>query len=70
MCTSLTSRDIRVFIDDVDMMGEVGGQAYRNFGIQPSGAVIIVRPDGYVGFVCPFDAVHDIDDYFSQFMKS
>lgn len=37
------------FIDDVDMTGEQGGKVYETFGINDSGAAIVVRPDGYVG---------------------
>jgi len=60
----------RVFVDDVDMTGTQGGQAYEYFGIEPAGAVVIVRPDGYVGFVSSFECVRDIDGYFASFMKS
>lgn len=60
----------RVFVDDVDMTGTQGGKAYASFGIESSGAVIIVRPDGYVGFVSPFDKVEDLNNYFESFMKA
>jgi len=60
----------KVFVDDVDMTGTQGGQAYEYFGIEPAGAVVIVRPDGYVGFVSSFECVRDVDRYFSLFMKS
>jgi len=59
----------KVFIDDVDVRGKQGGDAYANFGISPSGAVVIVRPDGYVGMVAPFDRIQDIDAYFATFMN-
>jgi phenol 2-monooxygenase (NADPH) len=59
----------RVLIDDIDLMGTQGGKAYASFGVGPSGAVVIVRPDGYVGFVSPLDALQDINDYFMAFMK-
>jgi phenol 2-monooxygenase len=58
-----------VFVDDKDIVGRHGGGAYTKFGINPNGAVVIVRPDGYVGMVAPFDGVHDIDAYFSSFMS-
>lgn len=60
----------RVFVDDVDMTGTQGGKAYESFGIEPAGAVVIVRPDGYVGFVSSFECVRDIDVYFTSFMKA
>ena len=56
-------------MDDKDIVGRHGGGAYAKFGINPNGAVVIVRPDGYVEMVAPFDGVHDIDVYFSSFMR-
>jgi phenol 2-monooxygenase len=47
-----------------------GGNAYKSFGIRPSGVVVIVRPDGYVGFVSSFESANDIDDYFASFAKT
>jgi phenol 2-monooxygenase len=55
-------------VDDKDIAGTRGGGAYAKFGINPAGVVVIVRPDGYVGMVAPFDSVHDVDLYFSSFM--
>ena len=54
----------RVFIDDVDITGEQGGKAYENFGIGPEGAVVIVRPDGYVGLVSTLYDAEAIFEYF------
>lgn len=51
------------------MTGTQGGQAYEYFGIEPAGAVVIVRPDGYVGFASSLECVRDIDGYFFSFMK-
>jgi phenol 2-monooxygenase len=51
------------------MTGTQGGKAYASYGIGPSGAVVVVRPDGYVGFVSPFDSIQDVEDYFASFMK-
>jgi phenol 2-monooxygenase len=58
----------RVFIDDVDVTGKIGGDAYARFGIEPSGAIVIVRPDGYVGMVAPFNKVDDLNTYFRSFL--
>ncbi|KAF8628701.1 hypothetical protein AX17_005924 [Amanita inopinata Kibby_2008] len=58
-----------MFIDDKDIQGIQGGNAYAKLGVNPEGAVVIVRPDGYVGMVAPFDRVQDIDSYFASFMK-
>ncbi len=57
-----------MFVDNKDIIGLHGGDVYTKFGIDSLGVVIIVRPDGYVGMVAPFDTVHDIDLYFSSFM--
>lgn len=57
-------------MDDVDVTGTQGGKAYESFGIDPSGAVVIVRPDGYIGFISSFDTIQDVDGYFASFMKS
>lgn len=56
-------------MDDKDIAGVHGGGAYAKFGINPAGVVVIVRPDGYVGMVAPFDQVDDIDLYFSSFLR-
>ncbi|THU89176.1 hypothetical protein K435DRAFT_969217 [Dendrothele bispora CBS 962.96] len=61
---SLWTHWTKVFIDDVDITGEQGGKAYENFGIGPEGAVVIVRPDGYVGLVTTLHGVQEIFEYF------
>jgi phenol 2-monooxygenase len=33
------------------------------------GAIIVVRPDGYVGMVAPFENVKELGAYFVGFMK-
>ena len=33
------------------------------------GAIIVVRPDGYVGMVAPFENVKELGAYFAGFMK-
>jgi phenol 2-monooxygenase len=50
--------------------GSRGGTAYATFGIDPAGAVVIVRPDGYVGMIAPFDHVRDVNHYFATFTKT
>ncbi|KAK7434242.1 hypothetical protein VKT23_020292 [Stygiomarasmius scandens] len=61
---SLWTHWTKVFIDDVDITGEQGGKAYENFGIGPEGAVVIVRPDGYVGLVSTLYDAEAIFEYF------
>ncbi|KAF9466163.1 FAD binding domain-containing protein [Collybia nuda] len=57
----------KVFIDDQEARGRRGGDAYTNYGIYPTGVVVIVRPDGYVGMIAPFDKLQDVDQYFRGF---
>ncbi|KAH8091642.1 FAD binding domain-containing protein [Cristinia sonorae] len=59
-----------VLLDDTDMYARSGGGGYERYGIDPvRGAVVVVRPDGYVGIVSSFEDVKDIYDYFSAFLK-
>ncbi|KAL5513388.1 hypothetical protein ACEPAH_3787 [Sanghuangporus vaninii] len=59
----------KVFVDDVAVSGTEGGKAYSSYGISPEGAVIIVRPDGYIGTVVPLDGAAALNEYFAGFMK-
>lgn len=40
---------IRALIDDVDASGKLAGGGYNNYGVGREGAMVVVRPDGYVG---------------------
>lgn len=58
-------------MDDKDMFARVGGNGYEEYGIDKvKGAVVVVRPDGYVGTVAPYESIADINDYFASFMKA
>lgn len=59
----------KVFIDDTDITGSFGGKGYSYYGIGPEGALVVVRPDGYVGAIAPLDHVEELDAYFASFMK-
>ncbi|KIK04558.1 hypothetical protein K443DRAFT_92950 [Laccaria amethystina LaAM-08-1] len=60
----------KVLIDDTDVSGKQGGDGYSNYGVEPLvGAIIVVRPDGYVGMVAPFENVKELGAYFVGFMK-
>lgn len=40
---------------------------YSTYGVHPdTGAAVAVRPDGYVGAVCPLSKVSEIEDYLSR----
>lgn len=60
----------RVYVDDVENKGLSGGTAYQMYGISPTGAVVVVRPDGYVGTVAPLEDARALDGYFAKFMKA
>ena len=49
------------------MTGKQGGELYSSYGIGPSGAVVVVRPDGFVGTITPLDSAADLTSYFAQF---
>lgn len=53
----------------MDTLGKVGGGGYKYYGIdEKEGAIVVVRPDGYVGMVSPFDRVSDLKSYLAGFM--
>lgn len=59
----------KFLLDDQDMYKRTSaGGGYEAYGIDPHGAIVIVRPDGYIGMVAPFDHLLDIDNYFASFM--
>ncbi|KXN90667.1 Phenol 2-monooxygenase [Leucoagaricus sp. SymC.cos] len=59
----------KVFVDDVDSLGKVCGGGYEYYGIdKQKGAIVVVRPDGYVGMVTPLDAVSNLKEYLDGFM--
>ncbi|PIL24615.1 hypothetical protein GSI_12499 [Ganoderma sinense ZZ0214-1] len=59
----------KVLLDDKDMMGRCGGGGYEAYGINPAeGAIVVVRPDGFVGTVAPFEHLDDITRYFASFL--
>jgi len=60
-----------VLLDDTDMYARSGGGGYERYGVDSErGAIVVVRPDGYVGFVAPFENVKEVHDYFSMFLKT
>ncbi|KAG2040429.1 FAD binding domain-containing protein [Suillus americanus] len=67
--TLLRSHWSKVFIDDTDPTGTFGGDGYSCYGVGPEGALVAVRPDGYVGAIAPLDRVGELDAYFASFMK-
>ncbi|KAI9440812.1 FAD binding domain-containing protein [Lactarius indigo] len=61
----------KVLLDDTDITGTRGGRIHERYGIsRTAGAVVVVRPDGYVGTVAPLDKLTVLDGYFGKFMLS
>ena len=53
------------------MYARVGGSGYEKYGIDAQkGAIVIVRPDGYVGTVAPYEHFADVEAYFAGFMSA
>ncbi|KAJ6134382.1 hypothetical protein N7523_000704 [Penicillium sp. IBT 18751x] len=58
----------KVYVDE-ESYHEGHGQAYANYGIDPSrGASVIVRPDQYVSWVGEVDEYQEMSRFFSGFM--
>ena len=57
-----------MFVDDVEIKGVNGGKAYESYGIAPEGAVVVVRPDGYVGMVTSLEGAAELESYFERFL--
>lgn len=61
----------RVLLDDTDITGTRGGKIHERYGIDRSaGALVVVRPDGYVSTIAPLDEPAVLDTYFAGFMLS
>lgn len=61
----------RVFIDDISLHHRLGGNTYETYGISSDGAVVVIRPDGYVGMIAPLgESAQHLDAYFSRFLLS
>ncbi|KAH9893338.1 FAD binding domain-containing protein [Cubamyces lactineus] len=60
----------KIYLDDTDMLGRLGGGGFTRFGIDPeAGAIAVVRPDGHVGLIAPCDRVDAVEAYFGGFMR-
>ncbi|CAK7221596.1 hypothetical protein SCUCBS95973_004550 [Sporothrix curviconia] len=58
----------KIFVDE-ESYHEGNGEAYKNYGIDPTqGATVILRPDQYVSYVGPVADYASLDRFFSGFM--
>ncbi|KAI0738707.1 FAD binding domain-containing protein [Daedaleopsis nitida] len=59
----------KVLIDAPDMHNRQGGGGYAKYGIDKhAGAIVVVRPDGYIALIAPLDGIDHINAYFSAFL--
>lgn len=58
-----------MYVDDVENKGVHGGKAYGSYDVSKEGAVVVVRPDGYIGTIVPLEGVQELDEYFAAFLK-
>ncbi|KAF9474825.1 hypothetical protein BDN70DRAFT_815025 [Pholiota conissans] len=67
----LRSHWSKALIDDTDATGKKGGDGYQSYGIdEMGGAVVIVRPDGYIGTIVPLDGISNVGSYFNSFIET
>ncbi|KDQ19529.1 hypothetical protein BOTBODRAFT_126399 [Botryobasidium botryosum FD-172 SS1] len=66
----LLSHWTKAYNDGVSICGLKGGNFYAGYGISEAGAIVICRPDGYVGMVAELDDLAAVEDYFARFLKS
>lgn len=57
-------------MDDLNIQKTDGGRIYSSYGVSADGVIAIVRPDGYVGMIAPFDGFPFIDNYFREILIS
>ncbi|KAG6908895.1 hypothetical protein DXG01_002873 [Tephrocybe rancida] len=43
--------------------------AYLNYGVGPTGALVVIRPDGYIGAISSLDQVGHLNAYFEGIMR-
>lgn len=60
----------KVLLDDTDVSGTIGGKGYAYYGIPDEGALVVVRPDGYITMITPLDGADEINKYFAGFMNA
>ena len=64
-----STRIFRVFVDDKDLSDRSGGGGYTHYGIdERMGAIVVVRPDGYIGTIAPLNGVDFLNSYFAAFL--
>ncbi|KDQ19527.1 hypothetical protein BOTBODRAFT_170609 [Botryobasidium botryosum FD-172 SS1] len=67
--SQLLSHWSKAYTDDRSICGRVGGSFYANYGVSDDGAIIVCRPDGYVGMVAALDDLAAVEGYFDKFLR-
>jgi len=67
--SQLSSHWSKVYTDDKSACGRVGGSFYADYGVSDDGAIIVCRPDGYVGMVAALDDLTAVESYFDKFLR-
>jgi len=66
----LQSHWSKSFMDAKTMCEGIGGNLYASYGVSDAGAIIVCRPDGYIGMVAALDDLAEIGKYFANFLHS
>ncbi|KDQ12675.1 hypothetical protein BOTBODRAFT_34126 [Botryobasidium botryosum FD-172 SS1] len=66
----LQSHWSKSFMDAQTMCEGIGGNLYASYGVSDAGAIIVCRPDGYIGMVAALDDLAEIGKYFANFLHS
>lgn len=63
------SRWTKAFVDGQSLCGRYNGEYYSTYGISDRGAVVVCRPDGYIGMIAGLDDTNALESYFSGFLR-
>ncbi|KAG7445121.1 uncharacterized protein BT62DRAFT_898453 [Guyanagaster necrorhizus] len=63
----LRSHWTKVYVANIN--GLQDDNVYARYGVAADGAVVVVRPDGYVGMMRPLQKIEDLNSYFQLFME-
>ncbi|EIM82041.1 uncharacterized protein STEHIDRAFT_103548 [Stereum hirsutum FP-91666 SS1] len=65
----LRSHWTKVLLDARNATHTGGGMMYESYGVSSDGAIVVVRPDGYVALVTALEDIVAFEQYFSGFLK-
>lgn len=56
-----------VLVNDPNAVGPAS-DAYATYGLPADGAILVIRPDGYIGIITTLNDVQKIAEYLSGFL--